>query len=561
MSDMQAKAQDLHSRAMRLFNSTERKNAEEQWALLAEYILPNQSGIFVGEQHSGSALPQGSTTPGGKKTSRLYDSTAIQSNSDLASAIHSTLTNPATKWSKIRFKQDELNNDDESVAWLEAVNNIIHSAINESNFDTEVAKNYKMYTALGSMVLMHESAGDEDDGNTKLRFKAVHLSEIVWEENNEGRADTVYRSFKLTAKQAAEQFGLENLSDAAREKAEDKPNEEIRFMHCVFPRKKKDVKINDVGRAQPKHRPFASIYLDMEDKHIVEEGGFYEFPFHVVRWETMPSERYGRGPGHIALPDIRTLNRAKELGLHALNKAINPPMLATRRDVLGSLDLRPGQITVMNDINGLRPLESSARFDVSQFATEELKQAIKSMFFLDKLLLPPRNETGEMTAYETQVRTEQMQRVLGPTLGRLNSELLSPLIVRTFKIALRSGALPPIPPAVQTLGLDVEIVFLNQLARSQQFGDITNIQGWVNELGLIAQLKPEIIDHINADGIAKHLAKVRGIPEVAVTNDDELNAMREQRAQAQQAQQMMEAGVSVADMASKLGGPNGGENQ
>jgi hypothetical protein len=546
------KAQELNQRALKLFNSTERRNAEEQWELIAEFMLPNQSGIFVGETHTGQVRASGNATPGGKKTSRLFDSTAIQANSDLASAIHSTLTNPATKWSKIRFKDDALNNDQESVAWLEAVNNQIHSALNESNFDTEVAKNYKMYTSLGSMALIHESAGDEDDANTRLKFKAVHLSEVVWEENSEGRADTMFRRFRMTAKQAAEQFGEENLSENARQTLMDKPSEELTFLHAIMPRKRSEIKLNELGLAAPKHRPFASLYIELKENHIVEEGGFYEFPAHVVRWETLPGERYGRGPGHIALPDVRTLNRAKELGLHALNKAINPPMLATRRDVIGSLDLRPGQITVMNDINGLRPLENTARFDVSQFSVEELRNSIKSMFFLDKLLLPPRTETGEMTATEIQIRTEQMQRVLGPTLGRLNSELLSPLIERTFKILLRSGALPQIPALIQEQGLDVEIVFVNQLARSQQFGDITNIQGWVNELGLIGQLKPEIIDWIDADGIAKHLAKVRGIPEIAVTNDDVVNDQREQRAQQAQQQQALEAGVSMADINSKI---------
>jgi hypothetical protein len=435
---------------------------------------------------------------------------------------------------------------------MEQVNNAIHTAHNESNFDTEVAKNYKMYTSLGSMALLHESAGDEDDNNPRLKFKAIHLSELVWEENSEGRADTVYHSFRMTVKQAAQQFGVENLSEAMQDRLENKPSDEVRFMHVIMPRNAKDVRLNDLGLAQPKERPIASIYIDMEDKHIVQEGGFYEFPVHVVRWETMPGEIYGRGPGSIALPDVRTLNRAKELGLHALNKAINPPMLATRRDVVGSLDLRPGQITIMNDINGLRPLENTARFDVSQFAVGDMQQAIKSIFFLDKLLLPPRTETGEMTATEIQIRTEQMQRVLGPTLGRLNAELLSPLIERTFNILLRSGSLPQIPDILKERGLDVEIIFVNQLARSQQFGDITNIQGWVNEMGLISQLKPEILDFIDADGIAKHLAKVRGIPEVAVTNDDVVADMREQRAQQQQQQQMLESGVQVADINSKI---------
>ena len=108
---------------------------------------------MTGNQSSGIVEPNTTSTPGAKKTDRLFDSVSVQANADLASTMHSTLTNPATQWSKIRYKDEDLNNNAEAVSWLQEVNRQIHNAINESNFDTEISKNYRMYTGLGSIPL------------------------------------------------------------------------------------------------------------------------------------------------------------------------------------------------------------------------------------------------------------------------------------------------------------------------------------------------------------------------------------------------------------------------
>ena len=126
----------LAHKANKLFKCEERYNVDAVWEELSEFILPSQSGSFITQEES----------LGVKKTRRLFDSTAIQSNQDLAAAIHSTLTNPSTKWSKIRYRDEDLNNDDESIKWLEEANNRIHQIINESNFDVQISKNYQMYT-------------------------------------------------------------------------------------------------------------------------------------------------------------------------------------------------------------------------------------------------------------------------------------------------------------------------------------------------------------------------------------------------------------------------------
>jgi hypothetical protein len=545
MSDEFVKS--LVQRSNSAFRSTERNNQDQLWTLIAEYMLPNQSGIFLGAE-----------APGEKKTRRLFDSTAIQANHDLAAAVHATLTNPATQWSRLRYKDDSLNNNADAVAWLQDTNRRIHESLNESNFDTQASKNYQAFTSLGTMALFQEQSDPEMSGFSGFKFNAWHLSEVSFSEGLDGKVDTVFRKFKMTARQALERWG-NKVSEDLQRVAEDKPDKEIEFLHVILPRKPEQVKLNDAGLAPPKSRPFASYYIERKADSIVEESGYYEFPCYITRWQTMPGEIYGRGPGHIALPDVRTLNKVKELGLHAINKAINPPILANQRGILGALDLRPNQLTVVKDINGIREMVPQARYDVTNFAVTDLRDSIKNIFFLDKLLLPPRTETGEMTAFEVQQRAEQMQRVFGPTLSRLNSEFLTPLIIRSFKMMLRGGALAQLPPILQEQGISVDIAFVNPLARSQQIEDVGSIQQWVQNIGGLAQMKPEVLDYIDADGIAKHTAKILNVPEMAITDDEVVQQQRQQRAEQQAQQQQLETGIGMADIASKIGGGQGAQ--
>jgi len=539
-----------------LFSTPERYNSETMWAEITEFMLNNQTtnnyktAIFSGDVFS--SLTASSAAPGSKKTRRLYDSTALQCVQDLASAFQGTLTNPVTIWSRLRYKDEVLNNSEEANIWLDKSNIVMHNMFNESNFNTEIAKAYQSYVSIANMAMLHEETYDENTGLfSGFNFTALHMSRIAWTENRFGIVDTIFRKFELTARQAFNRWG-EEVHDGILKCLEQEPDKSFSFLHCIFPRDRSNIILDELGLAPGSKRPIASIYIDISNKKIVEDSGYYEMPVYASRYGLAPGEVYGRGPGHLSLPDVRTLNQLKMRGLEAIDLQVRPPLFANQRDVFGQLNLRPGGVSIVKSHAGIREFISQARNDILNFNVEDLRNSIRSIFHLDKLLLPPRTETGEMTAYEVSQRIEQMQRVLGPTLSRLNNEFLNPLIIRSFKILLRAGALPEVPQIVRDRGIDIEISFVNQLARAQQIQDVTTIQQWIQGLAGIAQFNPAVLDLINVDGIAKHTAKVLGVPEEAVQNEDTVTAIRQQRAQAQQQASQLESMVKGADVASKL---------
>jgi hypothetical protein len=534
--DKESAGKEIVKKADKAFKSAERHNCEATWQLLAEFVLPSHNAKFFDD-----------TSKGTRKDARVFDSTAIQCNRDLASAMHATITNPAMKWSKLRFKQDELNDDKSGGEWLMTATDAIHNALNDSNFDSQIGRGYQSLSGFGNMIIFHEEL--EKDGVFQgFNFTAWHIAELCFVENALGIIDTVYRKFKLSLKQAAEKFG-EKIGEELIEKLETDPLMELEFVHCISPRPKNEIELNDVGLAPADKRPIASVYVMKKGSKIVKEDGFYEMPVYVARWSTLPGETYGYSPAHVALPDTRTLNKVREESLRALAKSVNPPIFTTKQNMISG-DLRPGKISHVRDINQIKEFVTQTRFDAVKLEVEDLKGSIRSAFYIDKLLLPPRTETGEMTAYEIAQRLEQMQTILGPVLSRLNSEFLAPFILRCLKILFRAGQIPPIPPAVasklpQTQGgsvLDFEIMFVNSLARSQQMSELRNVQSFLQETAALAQIDPQVLDNINGDAVISYMSKVRNIPENMTRDSKEVEGIRQQRAQQQQMQQAMSMG-------------------
>lgn len=544
------KGKDLIKRANKAFSTAERYNAQKTWSLMAEFMLPSQNREWFGDVSKGI-----------RRDRRVFDSTAIVSNRDLAAAIHSTVTNPAMHWSKLGFRDLDSNNDKDGRDWLDETSEVFHNTLNDSNFDAQVGTCYQALPALGNMVLFQ----DED-----FTFYAWHLAEVALVENYRGDIDRVYRKFKMTAQQIIEKFGVEKAGEFINKTLENTPDMEFDIYHCIYPRDPEKVKINEIGLAGRLERPYESCYVLMKGARILEEDGYYEFPVFAVRWSKLPGEIYGFGPGNVALSDTRSINRIKEQYLNALAKTVNPPIITTMQNMISG-DFRPSGITVVREMDGFKEFVTQSRFDVIQISIEGLQDAIKQAFYIDKLLLPPRTETGEMTAYEVQQRLQQMQQVLGPVLSRLNTEFLEPLVLRSLNILLRKKKIKPLPASLKTgakpgkkASIDLDILFVNSLARSQQMSELDNVNSWVQEITQLAQAKPEALDKLDQDALVDYAAKIRAIPENLVKGDKEVDQIRQQRQQQQQAAQTAQVGEQGTSalknlaQANAAGGQQGG---
>tara|TARA_Y100000385_G_scaffold290508_1_gene363950 strand:+ start:2249 stop:3913 length:1665 start_codon:yes stop_codon:yes gene_type:complete len=514
---------------------------ETHWQEILDYVMPRKADVIT------------LRTKGEKRTEVLYDSTAITANNLLAASLQGTLTSPSLAWFSIKLRDEVLNQNREVALWLEDTAKRMYDTFNETNFNTEVHELYLDLCSIGTGAIFVEEGknGFDTDG---IHFNCLHIAEYYIQENINGKVDTLYRKYKLTARQAVQEFGEDNLGEKVLKAAREKPEKNFTFIHAVEPTADYE---RAIGKTATK-LPFHSCHVCEEDKMVVRTGGYNEFPYLVPRWSKATGEIFGRSPSYNALPDIKTLNKAVEIGLKAWAKAIDPPLLVQDDGVIGRVRMTPAGITVIRNDGAVKPLQIGSNWQITDMKENQLRTAIRQAFYSDQLQL---QEGPQMTATEVQVRYELMQRLLGPTLGRFQSEFLNPLIERVFGIMFRAGALMTAPDVIRDTTIDVE--YVGPLARSQRMEEAVAIERLYQLAMNIAQVDPAIMDNIDHDNAIRMRAKLLGVPKTVLRGTEQVEEMRaaqaeaqQQAAMAQQAQSQAQAMNTQADATKKLADPN-----
>lgn len=140
--------------------------------------------------------------------------------------------------------------------------------------------------------------------------------------------------------------------------------------------------------------------------------------------------------------------------------------------------------------------------------------------------------------------------MLGPVIERLQSELHDPTIDRTFAIMLRAGMLPPPPQEIQ--GMNMKVDYISTLAQAQKMVGTQSIEETIAFAGNVAQVMPTILDNIDYDDAIREYAEMKGVPPTMMRTQEELQAIREQRAKEQQARELAAAMPQMAESAKTL---------
>ena len=347
-----------------------------------------------------------------------------------------------------------------------------------------------------------------------------------------GKIDTVYREYKLTAEQAVNEFGEENLSEGTRKLAKEKPQEMVSFVHAIYPRT-----THMVGAKLAKNMPVASCKVEVEAKRLVSESGYHEMPVVVPRWMMIPDSVYAVGPVFDALPDSRTLNELCRMDLAAGDLAIAGMWIAEDDGVLNprTVKVGPRKIIVANSVESMKPLQSGSNFQYAETKIQRLQGSIRKILMADQLQA---QDGPAMTATEVHVRVNLIRQLLGPVYGRLQTEYLQPMIERCFGIAYRAGVLGTAPESLA--GRNFTVRYLSPLARSQKLEEVTAIDTFIQGALIVAQADPTVMDNIDMDEAQRFKGEALGVPGSIIRSSADRDKIRADRAQAQQAAQEQE---------------------
>lgn len=359
----------------------------------------------------------------------------------------------------------------------------------------------------------------------------------VWYEDARGVVNKMYRRFEFTADQAVEEFGYENVGERVQKAWSDdsKANEKFKFIHCVRPRKKRDA-----GRKDVMNMPYEDVYVSVEDRKIIKEGGQNRFRYIVLVMFKRRDLRTGYSPAMYALPSMRALIRGTDDYYDAMEFKTNPVMFMNDREsVDNAQSLSPG------DVRYARLSESPFLYgqdgDPSgvDVLNEKLREEIRELHFLDLFQALEQFKSGERTAYEVaQIIAEKINLIM-PITHPLNGMFSEVFDIIVDDIIRHNIVGIPVPEALA--GDEYAIVYTSRMDAQVSGIETENLLYAISEMMQAEQISQSVNTQafLKIEEILKDIAIKRSLNPVFTRTSKEY-AQELQRIAQERRQQMLE---------------------
>lgn len=515
--------------------SGDRGTLESHWREIAERTIPAHRTAFEGKGNFNSLANQGK-----KQTEFIFDSTASVALNRFAAILDSLLTPRNQTWHRLVPSDPRLIRDRQVKLWFEDLNKQLfkYRYAPRANFASQNQANWKSLGAYGTGCVFVDPLDEDESG---LRYRNTHLSEIYFAENHQGIVDKAYRYFFMTARQATQKWNgkvPKAISDCVNQE------QPFWFIHCVKPRMDRDR-----NRVDYKGMKWASYYVSISEKKLLQEGGYQVFPYAISRYEQAPGEIYGRSPAMDVLPSIKTLNEEKKTMLKQGHRTVDPVLLGPDDGILDTMSLKPGAYNAGGVTADGRPLVHAlpvGNVNVGKEMMDDERAIINDAFLIT--LFQILTESPQMTATEVLERTKEKGILLAPTIGRQQTEYLQPLIEREIDILTQLHVIAPMPQLLLEAQGDYQIEYESPLSRAQRAEEASGLMRTLEPALQVVNISqdPSIIDHFDWDVIIPEIASIQGVPLRWMKSMDAVAQVRNKRAQQQQVQTAIQAAPGVA---------------
>jgi hypothetical protein len=409
-----------------------------------------------------------------------------------------------------------------------------------------------VYGDLGVFGTSAMSVLETDDG--EMNTGVLPVGSYWVSTNDEGEVDTLIRECRMTVRQVVGRFGLEKVSSRTKSLWDSGDHEvPVDVLHAVYPNEEHDPKALD-----SRYKEYASCYYEIGDNtNMLSQAGYDEFPVLVPRWDLTGNDVYGSSPGMDALGDVRALQILEKRKAQAVEKTVNPPMTAPSSLRNQKASILPGDITyvdIRDGQDGFKPAHE-IRFSIKEMVLdiENHERRISRAFYEDLFLMFAMTDRREITAREIQERHEEKLLALGPVIGRLNSDLLDPLIDRTFEIMWRTGRIPPPPPELES-GMDLKVEYISMMAQAQKLVSLGSTERFATFATNLSNVVPDIMDKVDFDEIVEEHGNMMGVPPRFLRAPEVVNQIRADRQARIRAQEQAAHAEQMSKAARNLSG-------
>ncbi len=524
---------------------SERATWWSHWQEITTYLLPRNGRYFQQDRNKGH-----------RRHNSIYDNTGTRALRTLGAGMMAGATSPARPWFRLATADPELNNYPPVKLWLNDVTDRMNLVFTKSNTYRTLHGIYEELGAFGtagSIVL--------PDPKTAIHHFPVTCGEYAIATDYQGRVNTLYREFQKTVSEIVREFGYNKCSTHVKNMY-DRGNLDswVTLIHAIEPR---DDRERDFSKQDNMNMAYKSCYFELgsEGEQTLRESGFRDFPAVVPRWGIAGGDIYGNSPGMEALGDVKQLQHEQLRKAQSIDYQTKPPLQVPSYLKNRDVDSLPGGVTFVDGQQGKIETAFAVNLNLQHLLMDiqDVRQRINSSFYADLFLMLANATDTRMTATEVAERHEEKLLMLGPVLERLHNELLDPLIDNTFNRMIEANLIPPAPQELQ--GMELSVEFVSMLAQAQRAIGTNSVDRYTNTMGMIAQMKPDILDKFNSDEWANSYADMLGIDPKLVVADQQVALIRQERAQAQQAQAQAAAQQQAVDNMAKMGKADAGNMQ
>ena len=507
------------------------------WQEIADHFYPERAD-FTTTRYLGDEF-----------ASHLQTSYPVLVRRDLGNAFSSMLRPSDREWFSIRADREE-REDRDARRWLETMTGRQRRAMadKEAQFARATKEGDHDFAAFGQAVITAELDLNPISGPTLL-YRNWHLRDTVWEEAYNGAIGEIHRDWKPHAQDLVKRF--KKVHPKAQEIAEKEPYREIECRHVVMTR-------DDYARADGKRQlqPWVSIYLDVENQHIMEEAGSWTRIYVLPRWQTVSGSQYAYSPATVAaLPDARLIQAMTLTLLEAGEWAVSPPLLATEEALRSELALYSRGVTWVDAeydekkgaaVQALDTRQQNMGFGIE--LSDRTSALIAQAFYLNKLSLPQME--GDMTAFEVGQRIQEYVRNALPIFEPMEDDYNGQLCEDTFELSWRHGLFGPLEDLPQSLrGESTHFRFESPLREAQEREKGQRFLEAKTMLREAAELDPTAMVHVDPHRAVRDVLSGIGTPAKWMPSEEQAAQMIQGMKEAQAAQAMIAGAGGVAEAA------------
>lgn len=514
----------------------DRSTFEPHWRDLSDFISPRSSRFLTSDANRNN-----------RRNTNIVDPSASLAEDVLSSGMMSGITSPARPWFRLATPDPEMMDYGPVKMWLETVQSRMNDMFNKSNLYQSLPI---IYAQLGTYGVAAMSVMEDDEDI--IRTYPFPIGSYFLANSARLSVDTVFRKFRMTTRQLVSEYGLDNVSDTVKGQWESNTTEQWHdVVHAIYPNVNRDT-----GKLDSKNKRYKSVYFECAgDEKVLRESGFDEFPIMAPRWIVNGEDVYGtKCPGMTALGQVKALQLEQRRKSQLIDKLTNPPMVGPTTLKNQRVSLLPGDITYVDQMTGqegFRPLYQVNPNTAELLADiQDTRQVIDRCYYVDLFRMLQNTNTRSMPVEAVIEMREEKLLMLGPVLERLNDEFLDPLIDRCFSIMVRRGMLPPPPEVMQ--GMPLRIEYISVMAQAQKSIGVSSLERFVRFVGGMAQANPAALDKLNIDQTIDSYADSIGVSPTVVVSDEEVQKIRQQRAEHQQQMQQMQMAQAAVQGAKDL---------